>query len=198
MFTLHDMLIPMPLPCICDPCFALHMMIDSHTCMCICKLGGDIACYCHVCFVPHAYDDTMILICVRACDMSCAVPMPIIFSHDMIAMISSSMLHLRTTSLHDLITMIACLVASPMIHTCSFHAVDDNHLYALHMIHIASCHISPCVASLMLDDLPCIECNNDSLLAHEIAPIAFSHIFGDFDIFIVKHACLTSLHHIVA
>ena len=38
MFTLHDMLIPMPLPCICDPCFALHMMIDSSTCMCICKL----------------------------------------------------------------------------------------------------------------------------------------------------------------
>ena len=33
MFTLHDMLITMPLPCICDPCFALHMMIDSHTCM---------------------------------------------------------------------------------------------------------------------------------------------------------------------
>ena len=33
MFTLHDMLIPMPLPCICDPCFALHMMIDSSTCV---------------------------------------------------------------------------------------------------------------------------------------------------------------------
>ena len=74
--------------------------------------------------------------------------------------------------------------------------VDDNHLYALHMIHIASCHISPCVASLMLDDLPCIECNNAISLAREIAPIAFSHIFGYFDIFLVKHACLTSLHHI--
>ena len=48
MFTLHDMPIPMPLPCICDPCFALHMMIDSTTRMCICKLGGDIACSCHV------------------------------------------------------------------------------------------------------------------------------------------------------
>ena len=43
MFTLHDMSIPLPLPCICDPCFALHMMIDSHTCMCICMLGGVIA-----------------------------------------------------------------------------------------------------------------------------------------------------------
>ena len=27
MFTLHDMLILMPLPCICDPCFALQMII---------------------------------------------------------------------------------------------------------------------------------------------------------------------------
>ena len=142
MFTLHDMLIPMPSPCIHDPCFALHMTINSHTFMCICKLGGHIACYCHVCFVPHAYDDTMILLYVRACDMSCALPTPIICSHDMIAMISSSVLHLCSTSLHDLITMIACLVASPMTHTCLFHAVDDNHLHALHMIHIASCHLS--------------------------------------------------------
>ena len=78
MFTLHDVLITMLFPCIRDPCFALHMMIDSHTCMCICKLGGDITCYCHVCFVPHAYDDTMILLCVRPCDMSCALSMPII------------------------------------------------------------------------------------------------------------------------
>ena len=103
----------------------------------------------------HSYDDTFILLCVRACDMSCAFPMPIICSHYMIAMMSSSVLHLRTTSMHDLISMLA-YVASPMIHTCSFHAVDDNHLYALHMILIVSCHISPCVASLMLD-LPCIE-----------------------------------------
>ena len=94
--------------------------------------------------------------CVHACDMSCALSMSIIFSHDMIAMISSSMLHLRTTSLHDLITMLA-YVASPMIHTCSFHVVDNNHLHAFHMIVVASCHISPCVASFMLDDLPCME-----------------------------------------
>ena len=94
-------------------------------------------------------------------------------------------------------TIIACLVASPMIHTCSLHAVDDNHLHALHdMIVIASYNISPCVASLMLDNLPCIECNNYSNFANEIAPIAFSHIFGDFDIFLLKHVCLTSLHHV--
>ena len=55
---------------------------------------------------------------------------------------------------------------------------------------------SPCVAALMLDDFTCIEWNSDNNLSHEIAPIAFSHIFGDFDIPLVKHACLTSLHHI--
>ena len=183
MFTLHAMLICMPLPCICDTCLALHVMIDSTTCMCICKLGGDIACYCHVCYVPHAYHDTFILLCARACDMPCALPMPTLCSHGMIAMISSSVLHLRSTSLHDLITILA-YVASPMIHTFSFHAVDDNHYHALHMLVIASCHISPYVASFMLDDLPCIECNNAYSLAHEIAPIAFSPIFGDFDMFL--------------
>ena len=93
------------------------------------------------------------------------------------------MLHLCSTSLHDLIDVLA-YVASPMTHTCSFHAVDDNHLHALHMIVIASCHISPCVASLMLNDFPCIECNNAFSLANEIAPVAFSHIFGDFDIYL--------------
>ena len=109
----------------------------------------------------------------------CALSMPIICSHDMIAMISSSLLHLRTTSLHDLITMIDCLVASPMTQTFSLHVVDDNHLHDLHnMIVIASCHISPCVASIMLNDFPCIECNNAFSLDNEIAPIALSHIFG--------------------
>ena len=92
--------------------------------------------------------------------------------------------------------MLGSCSASPMIHSFSFHAVDSHYCHALHMIAIASCHMSPYVASLMLDDFPCIECNNDSNLANEIAPIAFSHMIGDFDIFLVKHACLTSLHHI--
>ena len=169
MFTLHDMLIPMPLSCICDPCFALHMMIDSSTYMCICKLGGDIACYCHVPPMTRSYDDTTILLCVRACDMSCALPISTIYSHDMIAMIYSSVLHLRSTSLHDLIYMLD-YVASPTIHTCSFHAVDDIHFHALHMIAITCCHMSPYVASLMLGDLPCIEGNNVLSLANDIAP----------------------------
>jgi hypothetical protein len=137
--------------------------------MCIYKLGGDIACYCHDFFVPHAYDDTLLISCFCACDMSCALPMPM-FSHDMIAMISSSMLHLRTTSLHDMIAMITCFVASPMIHTCPFHAVDSTSCHALHLFDIAHCHMSPYVASLMLDVLPCIECNNAFSLAKENPP----------------------------
>jgi hypothetical protein len=100
---------------------------------------------------------------------------------------SSSMLHLRATSLHAMISMIA-YVASSMIHTCSFHAVDDNHCHVLHMI-------APYVASPMLDNLPCIECNNAFSLANEIAPIALSRMFGAFDIFRVKHAYLPSLQH---
>ena len=119
-----------------------------------------------------------------------------IFGHIQGSHVLISVLHLRSTILHDLITVLACLVASPMIHTCSFHAVDSPYCHALHIITIKYCAIAPYVASLMLDDLPCIECNNDHSLAHEIAPIAFSHIFGDFDIFLVKHACLPSLHHI--
>ena len=85
MFTLHDMIIHMTLPCICDTCFALHMMIDSTTSMCICKLGGAISCYFHVLPMTHASDDTMTLLCARAWDMSCAFPISIICSHDMIA-----------------------------------------------------------------------------------------------------------------
>ena len=116
MFTLHDMLITMPLPCFCDPCFALQTTIDSSTVMCICKLGGDIACYCHVPLVTHTYDDTLTMICLRACDMSCALPISTICSRDMIPMISPSVLHLCSTSLHDMIDMLA-YVSSPLIYT---------------------------------------------------------------------------------
>ena len=120
-------------------------MIDYHTFMCICKLGGDIACYCHDCFVPNAYDDALIMFHFHACGMSCALPISTICSHDMIAMISSSVLHLRSTSLHDLISMLAH-VASPMIHTCSFHAVDDTH-YIAHDCYCFLAYISMCCLS---------------------------------------------------
>ena len=125
--------------------------------------------------MPHAYDYTMILLFVRACDVSCALPIPIICSDDMVAMISSSMLHLRNTSLHVMIDMIA-YVASPMIHTCLFHAADGIHFLTMQMISVEYCIIAPYGASLMLDELPCIECNNAFSLANEISPIAFSHI----------------------
>ena len=83
--------------------------------------------------------------------MSCVLSMPSIYSHHMIAMIYSSVLHLRSTSLHNMIDMLA-YVASPMTHTWSFLAVDGIHFHALHMIVIVCCHISSYVASVMLDD----------------------------------------------
>ena len=120
--------------------------------------------YYHVPFVTRTYDDTMILLCVRACDMSCALPMPIICSHDMIAMISSSMLHLRTTSLHDLFTIIACFVASPIFHSYSLSWVDDIYVHASHMIYLVHYHLPPIIASMLID-------------------------LGDFDTLRVMHAC---------
>lgn len=158
MFTLHDMLIPMPLPCICDPCFALHMMIDSTTCMCICKLGGDVACSCLVSFVIHSYDD--ILLCNRACDMPCALPMPTTYSHDMIVMISSSMLHLRSTSLHDLISMLSHVASNSWI-TCSYHMFGCNNLITSHMPCPIAYHMIDLIASHMLQNcyIICVECH---------------------------------------
>ena len=157
-FTLHDMPISMSLPCNYDPC--LHLPMGHHfTTMIICMLGGDTCCYCHVYHVPHAIvdscvgrvilfncylhrtscqyiDDILLMSSFHACAMSCEVFMHTICTHDMLAMIPSSTLHLRTTSLLDLITMIACFVASPMFHYYSLSWVDDIYVHASHMIHL--------------------------------------------------------------
>ena len=85
------------------------MMHHYDTPMCICMLGGDPCCYCHVYHVPHAI---LLISCFYACAMSCDLLMPTICTHDMIAMIPSSMLHLRTTSMLDLIAMIGCHIPS--------------------------------------------------------------------------------------
>ena len=117
-FTLHAML--MPLPCNCDPCLHLPMIHHYATPMCICMLGGDPCCYCHV------YHEPILLItCHHACDMSCALFITTICIDDLLGMIPSSTLHLRTTSLLNLITMIVCFVASPMFHYYSLSWVDD-------------------------------------------------------------------------
>lgn len=133
-FTLHVILAYMPLPCNCDPCLHLPMIHHYATPMSICVLGGDPCCYCHIYHVPHAIDACcvgrvlmfhcylhmashqyihaiLLISCFHACDMSCPLFMPTICTHDMLAMIPSSLLHLRTTSLLDLIAMIACYVA---------------------------------------------------------------------------------------
>ena len=83
-------------------------------------LGGDPFCFCHVYHVPHAIDAILLISCLHACDMSRAIFMPTICTHDMLAMIPSSMLHLRTTSMLALIAMIACYVASPMFTLTRF------------------------------------------------------------------------------
>ena len=130
----------MILPCNCDPCLHLPMINHFTTHMCICMLGGDPCCYCHVYHVPHAIVDSCVgrvmmthcylhmashqyihaiflTSCFHACAMSCELFMHTICTHDMIAMIISSMLHLRTTSSQHLIAMITCLVTSLMRST---------------------------------------------------------------------------------
>ena len=102
--------------------------------------------------------------------------MPTICTNDMLAMIPPSMLHLRTTSLLDLIDMIACYVASPMLHYYLLSWVDNIYAHASHMIYLDHYLLCLLVASLIST---CIECNHTMLLA-----------LGDFDTLLVMHACL--------
>ena len=132
-------------------------------------------CYLHM--VSRQYiDDILLISCFHACDMSCELFMPTICTHDMLAMIPSSMLHLRTTSLLDVIAMIACLVASPMFHYHLLSWVDDIYAHASHLICHNHCLLSPLVASLIL---PCIECQLAMLID-----------LGDLDTLLVMHDCL--------
>ena len=170
------MLASMPLPCNCDPCLHLPMMHHYDTPMCICMLGGDPCCYCHVYHVPHAIDAILLISSFHACAMSCELFMHTICTNDMLAMIPSSMLHLRTTSLLDLIAMIACYVASPMFHYYLLSWVDDIYAHASHMIYRDHCLLCPLVASLIS---PCIECQ-----------LAMIIDLGDLDTILVMHACL--------
>ena len=59
-FTLHDTLVSMTLPCNCDPCLHLHMIHHYPTSMCICMLGGDPCCYRHVPYMLHAIIDSCV------------------------------------------------------------------------------------------------------------------------------------------
>lgn len=169
------------------------------TSMCICMLGGDPSSYCHDFFVPHAIDaccvgrvmmshcylhmasrqyidDIFLISCFHACAMSCELFMPTICVHDMISMIPSSTLHLRTTSLFDLIAMIACYVASPMFHSYSLSLVDDIYAHASDMIYLDNYLLSQLVSFFTST---CIECNHTVLID-----------LGDFDTLLVMHACL--------
>ena len=132
-------------------------------------------CYFHMTSCQYN-DDTFLISCFHACDMSCGLFMPTICTHDMLAMIPSSMLHLRTTSLLDLIPMIACFVASPMFNSYSLSWVDDIYARASHMIYLDHCLLSLLVAPLIST---CSECNHAMLID-----------LGDFDTLLVMHACL--------
>ena len=114
-------------------------------------------------------DAILLISSFHACAMSCELFMHTICTHDMFAMIPSSMLHLRTTSLLDLVTMIACFVASPMFHYYSLSWVDDIFVHASHMIHLVHCRLPPIVASMLIDR-------------------------GDLDILLVMHACLIEIN----
>ena len=132
-------------------------------------------CYLHMASRQYI-DDILLISCFHVCAMSCPLFMPTICTHDMLAMIPSSMLHLRTTSLLDLITIITCFVASPMLHSYSLSWVDDIYVHASHMIYLDHCLLCPLVASFIST---CIECNHTMLID-----------LGDFDTLLVMHACL--------
>ena len=140
------------------------MIHHYDTPMCICMLGGDPCCFCHVYHVPHAIDaccvgrvmmphcylhmasrqyidDILLISCFHACAMSCELFLHTICTHDMLSIIPSSMLHLRTTSLLDLIAMIACYVASPMFHSYLISWIDDIYVHASHMIYFVHCRL---------------------------------------------------------
>ena len=132
-------------------------------------------CYLHM--ASHQYiDDIFLISCFHACDMSCELFLHTISTNDMLAMIPPSMLHLRTTSLLDLIAMIACLVASPMFHSYSLSWVDDIYVHASHVTYLDHCLLSPLVASLIST---CSECKHTMLID-----------LGYFGTLLVMHACL--------
>ncbi|KAM3312679.1 hypothetical protein ACQJBY_032487 [Aegilops geniculata] len=193
MFTLHDMLIPMPFPCTCDPCFALHMMIDSSTCMCICKLGGDSACYCHVPFANHSYDDTMILPCVRACDMPCALSMPTICTHDMIDLLASHMLNncsLLYVECHDIFTTLYAHYAWIVLHLPHVF----THLIILGVLNDSYAYHRPFVEHVAHSCYD-LEVDSCSLLTH--ISILTSHLHACFydDLDCAQLTCLNAMPH---
>ena len=63
MFTLHYILIHMPLTCMCDPCLHLHISHHPMPYLCDCMLVGDFRLYCHVICVPHAFH----MLCTHYC-----------------------------------------------------------------------------------------------------------------------------------
>ena len=104
---------------------------------------------------------SMILLCARARNMSCALPISIMCSHAMIPMTSSSVLHLRSTSLHDLIAMLSHVASNSWI-TCSSHMFGCNNVIPSHMPCPIACHMIDLIASHMMNNcsFDCVECHS--------------------------------------
>ena len=80
--------------CYCYEFLVHHAIVPS----CV---GRVMICHCHLHRTSSQFNDhTLLISCFHACDMSCALFKPTLCTHDMIAMITSSMLHLCTTSRH--------------------------------------------------------------------------------------------------
>ena len=110
--------------------------------------------------------------------------MPIICSHDMIAMISSSMLHLRTTSLHDLISRLSH-VASNSLTTYYYHMVGCINIISSHMPCPFACHMIHLIASHMMNNCSfyCVECHTIFTTPHAHYAwivLHLTHVFRHF------------------
>ena len=117
--------------CLVEILVAIAMFIMCLMLLMLVVLGVMMShCYLHMASRQYI-DDILLIYFLQASDTPCALFMPTICTHDMLDMISSSTLHLCTTRLLDLITMIACFVASPMFHSYSFSWVDDIYVHAL-------------------------------------------------------------------
>ena len=117
-------------------------------------------------------------------NMSCALPISLICSHDMIAMISSSVLLLHSTSLHDLIPMLSHVASNSWI-TCSYHMFGCNNVITSHMPCPIDCYMLDLIASHMMNTCSfyCVECHTifTTPYAHYAwLVLHLSHVFRHF------------------
>src|SRR3954471_22171006 len=136
MFTLHDILIPIPLTCMCDPCLHLHQSYHPMSYMCICMLGGDFRSYCHVIYVPHTFH----MLCTHYCQTHPYVA-PLVDTHGFPRLHNVPICHeLDPLDMHNYHHISPC-VARTMTHNIVFEVApiasslllgDHDMSYVLH------------------------------------------------------------------